>query len=337
MAQPQILANRFEVKRHKFKIDDFEINLGYDKLLEQDVFLYTTNRAVDSSLLQKAYRRNSDMILPVLSDFELDDKKFLYTTKAQLGTTLKRQYSKKALLEKPLSKNFINDFIFTIAKECQKVGRIEGYPLGINPETVLLDKIGDKITRITIIGQGLIVNKANFNPFGYSDLADQSRMCANDLVNLYNYLQISDLAIDSTQDVDKINAKKFGFDTKILSVDNLVNYLQSRDAKIIQYKANQSGFDENKADKNNLVKNNITKTAGVQKNKIPQETLEEKDFVKNNFEKDFVRDSFEKDDFAADFLPKKHSKSVILFIYLLLGAVVLATIGAILVLAGVIG
>ncbi|MDR3152551.1 MAG: hypothetical protein LBT85_03745 [Bifidobacteriaceae bacterium] len=357
MVEPKILVNRFKTKCHKFKIDNFEISLGYDTLLEQDVFLYITNKAVDPGLLQKAYYRNSDMILPVLSNFKLEGERFLYTTKSQLGTTLKKQYPKKALLEKPLSRSFINDFIFTIAKECQRIGRVGGYPLGINPETVILENQEDGIFQFAVIGQGLIINQTNFSPFGYNDLASQSKMCANDLINLYNYLQISDFTVETTQDIDKVNTKKFPFGVDISSIDDLVDYLQNLGAKIILnepkklYNIDKFSNIENGKVENNTNQNLIDKALDKKNNQIidsvenvsPKANFENEKVENNKRERNFSDESSNQTNSQKTNLPtekplsKKHIKGSVLFMYSILGAVVLAVVMAVLVLIGVIG
>ncbi|MDR2799327.1 MAG: hypothetical protein LBB07_01750 [Bifidobacteriaceae bacterium] len=178
-----VIKNRYKITRLVQDLQEFEIYLAVDTLLDSTVFLYSTkSKSVSKSLIEKSKLVNSSIILPTISSFAEDEDFFI--SAAPNGKSIKKKWSKSSLQNSLLEKEFIVDLVYRLAKECERVGKTQFYPLGLNSETIFLDDEN----KINVIGQGLIINKENYNVFGEYEQKAQSKMCAGDLVALYNYL-----------------------------------------------------------------------------------------------------------------------------------------------------
>ncbi|MDR2748648.1 MAG: hypothetical protein LBB10_01970 [Bifidobacteriaceae bacterium] len=307
-----IVLNRFKIVRRFLKIADFEVYSAYDTLFGSEIFLYSTEKKpIGKSLIEKSKLVNSSIILPIIfegsTNFENSSNDFIYTTAFVNAKSLRKHFSKKMVQESPLDKSMVNNLVLSLAKECEKVGKIGFYPLGLNLDTVLVDVD----LKVYAIAQGLVVNKENFNPLDEYDLQKMSAMCVYDLVQLYNYLSGSKI------------------DSIFQNVAEFINYLEDS--------SSPKGISIERED--NIVKeDSIVKEDNKEVNSNEVDNLGE-DFISNEVDIDESLPEpnppavLEPEKIVSQ--PKRHITISLVFTYLLVGIALASTVVFVLFLTGV--
>ncbi|MDR3128351.1 MAG: hypothetical protein LBT99_03395 [Bifidobacteriaceae bacterium] len=310
MAESRIIANRFKIKRRIKKIDEFEIYEAYDTLLADQVFLFISSKPIFNENISKIQAVNSEIILPVLANYEID-KQFLYVVKYFSGKSLKSLYPKKTIQNNKLTVNYITNLCFRLAKECERVGRSQFYPSGLRLETVLVDKDN----KIGVIGQGLIINKSNYNPLGNYSSDEQSKMCADDLMFIYKYLLQRDGDIVNNLEISNFSPKSVIDFIDFLQKHLMTDEVPAEPIKLIE-----------------LVKSEVL--VNSQELKVQVEQTKEQDEVSMS------KSRFQPKTNYLDGVENKSYKKIklinLVFIYILLSVALLVTLGFVLVLTGVI-